>query len=370
MCRTVVDRLVLFIVVLSLFAVGVRAQDGEEHTQDDGHNHPVAAEEGHLPDDVLRRMLMEGPRGSLAVQVVQGTAGGPPVGNRKIRVDLYHTNRPIWELNADLDKNGLAMLGDLPIAVLVRPVVWIEYDGVKYLEVGQAMDENNPDTAMKLTVYETTREEPGWYISMRHIMVSTVPEGTVVSETLVVENPSDKTWFGGEPMRGDQGTTIRVQLPEGVEDVYLESGFHRWCCTSFEGRELAVQMPMMPGQTMFRFSYLIPTPLGEIDLRFSAFAPTKSMVLFIPDDGTVAEEKGMELQGTENMGKQRMRNYQATGMEPGQEVGVVLTALTPDTTTSTQTEDSTGSAMRVVMILGGVVVLGIIGVVVMRSRGG
>ena len=370
MCRIVVDKLMLCIVFFSIFAVGVRAQDGEEHTPDDGHNHPVAANQGHLPNDELRRMLMEGPRGSLAVQVVQGTADGPPVGNRKIRVDLYHTDRPIWELNAELDKNGLAMLGDLPIAVLVRPVVWIEYGGVKYLEVGQAMDENNPDTALKLTVYETTREEPAWYVSMRHIMVSTVPEGTVVSETLLVENPSDKTWFGGEPMRDDQGTTVRVQLPEGVEDVYLESGFHRWCCTSFEGRELAVQMPMMPGQTMFRFSYLIPTPPGEIDLRFSAIAPTKSMVLFVPDDGTIAEEKGMTLQGTENMGTQRMRNYQATELEPGQEVGVVLTPPTPDTTSSTQTGGSTGSAMRIAIILGGIVVLGIGGVVVLRSRGG
>ncbi len=357
-------RLSQLVVFLGILAGGVFAQGGSPPTSVPGQSTDTQAE-----DDALRRLLMEGPRGSLAVQVVQGTAGGAPVGDVQIRVDLYHTDKPIWQLNANLDKNGMAMLGDLPIAVMVRPVVWIEYDGVKYVEVGTAMDESNPDTALKLTVYETTREEPEWYISMRHMMISIVPEGTVVSETLVVENPSDATWYGGEPMRGEKGTTVRVQLPKDVSEVYLESGFHGWCCTTFEGREVAVQMPLMPGQAMFRFSYLIPPQPEELDLRFSAVAPTESMALFIPDDGLIADEKGMTLQGTENMGTHRMRNFLATDVAAGQEAGIILTARMPVSTTSTQGAANKGSALLILVIAGGIVVLGTVGVVVMRIRG-
>jgi hypothetical protein len=364
MCRTVVNKLAL---VVAFFAVSTGVARGQ-----DGGRAPVVPGQSNASralDDVTRRQLMEGARGSLAVQVVQGTAGGAPVGAVKVRVDLY-TDHPIWELNAQLDENGVALLGDLPIALTVRPVVWIEYDGVKYLEVGPPMDESNPDTIVKLTVYETSHDEPVWNVAMRHVMVSRSAEGTIVNETLVVENPVDQTWFGGEPMREDKATTVRVQLPAAATEVQLDSGFHGWCCTTIEGRELAVQMPLMPGQTMFRYTYLIPTDSETLDLHFSAVAPTASVVLFVPDDGTTAAATGMTLQGTESMGQQRMRSFQATGLDAGVEAGVVLTSLKPGESTSMPASLSKNGAIGVVVIIGGVVALGIVGVVLMRGRGG
>lgn len=363
MCRTAVERLGLAVVALAAVVGIARGQAGGPLPTGAGQD------AGSLRmDDVLRRTLTEGARGSLAVQVVQGTSDGPAVGEAAVSVDLYHKNTPIWQITATLDESGVALLGDLPVALEVRPVVRIEYDGVSYLEVGPQLDEQHPDGAIRLTVYQTTRETPAWRVAMRHIMVSRVTDGTVVNETLVVENPTDKTWFGGEPMRDDKGTSVRVRLPAAVEEVHLDAGFHGWCCTTFEGRELAVQMPLMPGRSTFVYTYFIPTQPERVDLRFEASAPTDSVVVFVPDDGTSAEATAMTLTGTENMGQQRMRSFQATGIEAGQEAGVVLTALKPGKG-SAQTTVAGGTPWLMIMIAGGIVVLGIVGVLSVRGRG-
>ena len=332
-----------------------------------------AAQPGGEAEQAMRAMLAEGPKGSLAVQVIQGTKGGPAVGEIPVIVDLYHQNKPVWQMTADLDAAGNALIADVPVALAVRPVVRVEYSGVSYLEIGPQIDQQHPDGTLKLTVYLTTLEEPEWHVAMRHIMVQRVTDGTLVNETLVVENPSDSTWFGGQPMREGKGTTLRVGLPKLVtaENVHLDSGFHGWCCTTYQDGELAVQMPMMPGQTPFKYTYFIPTQPEQVALEFSASAPTDSVVVFVPDDGTDTEIQNLTLQGSQKMGQQSMRSYSATKLEAGQQAEVVLTSLR-----SAAEVGNPGAAADkqfpwvVVGGIGTLVVVAIVGVIAVRGRGG
>ena len=361
--RATLARLLLTVAVVLALVGPARAQETVAPPAPDGPNPQQV-------DEAMRGVLIAGPKGSLAVRVVQGTAGAPEAVGAQVTVDLYHQNKPIWQLSATLDEGGAAMIGDVPVAIEVRAVVRVEYHGVSYLELGPRMDKESPDAAVKVTVYQTTLEEPAWRVAMRHIMVQRVTDGTIVNETLVVENPSDQTWFGGEPMREGKGTSVRVNLPPLVEEVHLDAGFHGWCCTTFQDRELAVQMPLMPGQTTYRFTYFIPTQPETVDLRFEAPAPTDSVAVFVPDDGTAAEATILELQGTEDMGSGRMRSYFASGVEGGQEAGVVLSSLkSATTTTGAATPAAKNTPWLMIGIAGGIVVLGVLAVVMMRSRG-
>jgi hypothetical protein len=334
---------------------------------------PARAQDGPAQmTDEMRRMITEGARGSLAVQVEQGTEGGPGVGAARLSIELYHQNMAVYQMTRTLEENGTALLGDLPVGLAVRPVVRIEYDGVSYVELGPSMDAEHPDAAVKLTVYQTTHEAPAWRVAMRHIMVQRVTDGTIVNETLVVENPTDKTWFGGEPMREEKGTTVRVGLPALVtqQDVHLDSGFHGWCCTTFENGELTVQMPMMPGQTPYKYTYFIPTQPEQVDLTFSAIAPTDSIVVFVPDDGTETEATTLAAQGTQDTGRQRMRTFTAEHVNAGQRAGVVLRTLRTAAEVQAPTA-SVATPFPWVMAAGlaGAVVLAILVVVMMRGRG-
>lgn len=363
MRTTAFDRLWLAMIVLVALAGPVRAQEIAPADEPQDAARPQI-------DAAMRQVLRDGPKGSLAVQVLQGTAGAPPVSGATVSVDLYHQNSPVWQMTATLDDNGAALIADVPVAIEVRPVVRVEYNNVTYLELGPRMDSESPDAAVKVTVYRTSLEAPDWRIAMRHIMVQRVTDGTIVNETLVVENPSDETWFGGEPMRDGKGTSVRVGLPPQVDEVHLDAGFHGWCCTTFERGQLAVQMPLMPGQTTYRYTYFIPTQPESVDLRFLAPVATESVVMFVPDDGTTVQATAMTLQGTEQMGSGRMRNFIASGLTEGQQAGVVLSSLKPATTTGgTGTTGTKNTPWLMIGVAFGIVVAGVLAVVMLRNRG-
>ena len=322
---------------------------------------------GVTPDQAsMEEFLSQGPQGKLAIQVVQGTEGGPAIGDVDVEIDYYHNNASIKHSTAHLDENGVVVVEDVPLALAVRPVVRIQHAGVTYLEAGPAMDAQNPEAVVKLTAYEVTDDAPAWRVAMRHVMVQPTPEAAQISETLVVENPGDHTWMGGPADQDDRRTTVLVSLPEGAHDVHLVRGFHGWCCTSLKGRELAVQMPLMPGRATFEYSYHVPVQSGRAGVEIGADARIDSAVFIVPDDGTKVEAVGVQEMEPQEMGDFRARMYQAQGIESGQDAGIVLAGITGPPAPMTS---SAGMARIVALVGGGAVACLIVLVVILRSMG-
>lgn len=309
-------RTTLTSIAIAAFAAGAAAQ-----TQ------PQPLPPGLVPDGPMEQVLAEAPMGTLAVQVVQGTEGGPKIGTQDITIELYHLDHVIKTIEATLDGAGVALIDDVPLPVEVRPVVRLQYSGVTYLEVGPAMSDAQPEGVVELTVYETTDEAPAWQVAMRHVMVEPRDDGVLVAETLVVENPADRTWMGEPTADGADRPTVRVRLPEGARQVQLQSGFHGWCCTAHTGRDLVVKMPLMPGRTSFRYSYLAPGANSRAEVLVSSPAPTKQAVFFVPDAGASVAPVALNHLGTEQMGQMRVNMYQSASLAGGAEAGVVLTGL-------------------------------------------
>lgn len=310
-------------------------------------------------------MLQSGPTGSLAVRGIQGTKDGPAVGETDVEIHLFHRDTFIRQVDARLDEHGVVVVQGLPVAIGIQPVVRIKYDGVVYQEVGPRMDASNRDAAIDVTVYQTTDDQPDWRIPMRHLVTEPRADGVIVSETVVVENPSDRSWLGGPPGPEGRRTAVSVLIPAGVREVNLDSGFHGWCCTAHQERELAVQMPLMPGRTVLRFSYVVPVADGRAALSVAAPVPVDHMVIFVPEDGSTAEPLAVEAAGTEQMGPARVRLYQGQSIPGGQDSGVVLTGVRARA--PALPGDASSSVARTIAVIGiGLVVLA--GVVLLLLR--
>jgi hypothetical protein len=205
-------------------------------------------------------------------------------------------------------------------------------------------------------------------VAGRHLIVSREAAGTLVEETLIVENPADQTWLGGEPDAEARRTAVRVSLPEGASEIDLVAGFHGWCCTKHEGRDLAVQMPLMPGRSTFRYTYALPASEGGLDLRFGAPAPTQSVAVFVPDDGSEAAPEALTLAGTEVMGDTRMRIYQGKEISAGSQAGVVLAAMRARAAAPASPGGLGGSARTWAVVGGGALAALGIGAAVLRAK--
>lgn len=306
--------------------------------------------------------------GQLAIQAIQGTASGPALGELPVEIELYHRGQHIDTIEAGLDKHGVLVLEDVPIAMGIQPLVKIRYQGMTYQQVGDVMEPRRPDQSMKIYCYEPTDEPPPWTVSMRHVVISPAPEGLGVTEVMVVANPTDRTWVGSPPYPGfarDDGeekeiTTI-FPLSTEARGVALGRGFHEWCCSTLDGSKLANHLPLTPGKTEMVFGYILPARRGAVTLELIAPAHSEHLLVLIPDNMMTSSAVGLKQSGTDQMGESTMRLYSAASMDAGQSVKLTLTRLGDG-----QGQASAGIA-RISAIVGGGLIL-LIAIVIVFAR--
>ena len=320
---------------------------------------------GRQASDTGRTLDAREPRapGALTIRAVQGTAGGPVVAAADVEVEYFKGNNRLSHVTAKLDGSGRLIIDDVPSGT--RPLVRIRYDGVWYQDVGPEMEAALGPTSMDVTVYATTEVAPAWRIVERTITIVRQDSGLTVSEAIIAENPSDRTWLGGTPDTRGQRPTVILGLPENAAGIELESGFHGWCCTAFADRMLAIQMPLMPGRTAFSFSYQVRPVGGRAELRWAAPVRSGRTVFILPDDAAVGETVNV-VAGAPRLRDERARIYQATDLGPGEEAGIVLTGLVTASDVLT-TSELAGSAKVVIVLGSGLVLLISAGLVFRRS---
>jgi MYXO-CTERM domain-containing protein len=277
----------------------------------------------------MEQVLQNAPKGKLSIKAVLASGGATtPVPGVEAHVHLFHDNRAFKEYKVLLDEHGAATLEDLPVVMGVVPLVRVEYKGLTYQEAGPPMDAANREDSVEVKVYDTTEEAPAWRILMRHVMAKPSATGVAVTEMVIVENPTDKTWLGKNPP-DDKGNrpTVELTLPQGATDVTLESGFHGWCCTTYEGHELHIKMPMMPGQARFRFSYSVPAAQGASLITVASPVTVDHMMFLLPDDGThisPAPDAADMAAMVSDEGGVKARMYQCDALRPGQAAGLLV----------------------------------------------
>ncbi len=321
-------------------------------------------------DEAELRERMAGGRGSVAIRAVQGTPGGAAVGAAPVEIILVHRGQVVHSEKAQLDEHGVVVVEGLPVAMEVTPVVQVNYAGVFYQETGASINPQNNHATIEVTVYETTDEAPDWRIAMRHVMLEQTEAGLLVSEMVVTSNSADRTWLGDvvDPSPDAKRIAARFNLPRDAKDVQLVGGFHGWCCTTLdETGTLGVQMPMMPGEARYRFSYVLPVNKAQAEMLLSAPAPTDHIIAFLADDGTKVTPHGMTDAGAETMGTTRVRLFQADALAANQVAGLTLSGLT-DAGALQAASDASSRIKTFAGIGAAVVLLAGVGFVFLRPR--
>lgn len=329
-----------------------------------------------LQPAALDQAMNSGPRGTLAVRAIQGTRGGPEVTEGEVEIVLFHRNQPIKEIKSALDEHGVLMIGDLPIAMGVRPLVRIRHAGVLYQDAGPQMDARTREATVNVTVYETTDQAPDWRIIARHAAADWREDSLEVGETLVVENPGDRTWLGEPADAEGRRTTVNVWLPPDATEVELGPGFHGWCCTAVNDGRLNIQMPLMPGKMTYQFAYRLPIKEGRCDLRLTSPVKADHLAIFVPDDSSGATPTVLQAGPRDMTGDKPMRVFQGEGVMAQQVAGVVLTraAATPASVTNaaapTRAAERGATTTQIgVAAIAALAVLAGIGTVIMKKRG-
>lgn len=206
-------------------------------------------------------------------------------------------------------------------------------------------------------VYETTDVEPEWTVVMRHLIVRPMDDQLFITEVWAVNNPTDKQYIGAavvesaeaaaaeakpaeadppvmlDPADGapvdemhDSGrVTIVLPLPANASHVQPGTGFHA-CCVKVEDGKIISTMPMDPGTTQLRVTYLIAPQDGVFDLALAAPAKTGQLMVFMPDDDTQVTARGLSSGDTFKAGDKSFRIFSGKQVEAGADVGLTIQA--------------------------------------------
>lgn len=261
--------------------------------------------------------------GTVAVRVVQGTKDGKAIAEgMPVTLELFHRGSVIRKFDAKLDKAGAVTVPKLPLMLPFQPVARVEYGGVSFTAVGQLMDPRHGEEKLEVTIYEVTDQQPAWKLQGWHVVAEPAPDGLRVTEMLAVENPSDRAWTG-DVMADGSKLAFRMRIPPGVGQ--LEVGGLDHANTFLKDGVLGTGSPMVPGVTSLRVSYTLPLAQGKANLNVTAPAEVKSMMLFVPDDGSTVEVKGMEVAPAMGEGREKMRVFKAADLKAGHQAQLLLT---------------------------------------------
>lgn len=287
----------------------------------------AVAQEGPSASPSVLSASQQTASGNLAIRAVQGTVGGAKPAGSKVEVHLFHRGQPFQKIDGTLDDLGLLVLSDLPVAMGIRPLVRIEHGGVTYQDTGPEMTPESPDASVEVVIYETTTDRPAWRVASRQAIVTPAIDRLLVSESVYVDNPGDRTWLGGAEATNGKLTTVALDLPALSENVTLDTGFHGWCCTTYEQGRLAVQMPLMPGRSVYQFTYEVPTTEGRGVIALSAGAGMDELAVIIPESGIAAEPVGLTAGSVQMSESGPLRLYVGRGIGAGERPSLSLTGL-------------------------------------------
>jgi hypothetical protein len=265
--------------------------------------------------------------GTVTVRAVQGTAGGPAIGELPVVVELLMGDQVIDTKKLELAADGTLRLDNIPLSMNVTPVVKVTYNGVEFTGHGGTMDASRAEQQIQVPVFETTESAPAWTVKMQHVMLEPTVDGVRVTDMLAVENPTDRAWVGKAAGADGKRRTLTFALPAGAKDISFGGALHD-CCTVVEDGKVFDSMAVVPGVSQYRIGYTLPVNNGEADVAFTTVAPVKHLMVFVPDDGSSVKADGIGNAGVTDMGGGKTRFFRATDVAAGTPVKLSLSGIT------------------------------------------
>ncbi len=350
-------RLASWIIMASLLALaGVATGQGQKPPMPPGHPDVAGVGMGGMGGMPAGHPPMMPPatnpstHGKITVRLVQGTQGGPAIGEAPLKVQLWHQQKVFRELDARTDKNGVAVIDQVPLNPPFQANVMLTYAGAEYSGLTSAMDSLHPEGKVDVTVYESTTEAPAWRVGMRHLRMERTEDGKgiFVWEMMAIENPSDKAWLGEARADGAR-VTLSIPLPPGARDLQVGRDLHQ-CCSTLKDGKLVTTQALLPAMTMAEFAYVVPLQQNKASVSIVAPAPVKHMIAMVAADGTLVEPTGMESQGAKDTREGQVQMFMAQDIGAGFEARLLLT-------TPARVASSGGNPAKVIAIVGVVLIL-------------
>lgn len=218
------------------------------------------------------------PAGVISGTAVNGSTGDRVMAGTEVVLRASQDGAFVPVAATTTDDHGRFFFSELPFDQGLIYLPGVNYLGIHYPGSRVRLTPDQTTASVRLIAFETAAS-PSPLISRRHEIRVQPGKGYLeVTESLLVENPSRAT-FVGQAVDDSPPVTLRLSLPEGIENVTFDREFHGRNFQLREGR-LVTELPWPPGSRELKFLYRLP-----VEQRFGVL----NRVLDLPTEEVVVQ---------------------------------------------------------------------------------
>jgi hypothetical protein len=269
----------------------------------------------------------EAPHGVITGRVENGTTG-QWVGAKPVRLRHWNAEAEQPPLTGQTDAQGRFHFDGLDTGNHAFYRVEADYQGVPFHSEFITFEPGATQTVASLKVYETTDRADMIKVQRFHFIIMARERGILsVLELYQFSNQGERAYAGTVNPAG-QRETVRIALPEGGQDLVLQSGTLGVDFLAKEG-ELVATSPLLPGGETFdvAFLYAVPYSTPSITLDHRLYYDTAEVNGLLMDMGADMTSEALTLVGERAAQGQTFLQFTGQNLKAGQTLPIRLDKL-------------------------------------------
>jgi hypothetical protein len=262
--------------------------------------------------------------GTLEGQVVNGTGGGPSIGEGiTVTLHVYQGDTEIDTKSTTTDATGSFRFEGLSTATDLEYWPEVTYLNVPYSEETPHQFQAGQTALMAtVTVYETTDDPSVIHLDQVHMIAESYDQVLRITEIHLFGNSSDRTYIGHD------GATVSIPLPQDAVGLAFDQGTSSDRFTEVDGG-LADSAPVPPGQgaSMAFFSYHLAVSGQEVSVERQFTYPVTNLNLLVTQPGLTLQSTQLQSQGIQQFQGREYGVYAAQAVAVGTPLQMVFTVI-------------------------------------------
>jgi len=194
----------------------------------------------------------------------------------------------------------------------------VEHQGVRYYS-DQASFAGSEMARHDIVRFDSTRSSREIIVLMHHLFVQDLGEVLALRETRVLHNPTARTIIDAVADGHETGAILRIGLPPWAQNITPIAGrFGK--DLHLHGTDLYDAGVFEPGNRQISFTYELPWQRDRANLVIEVEQPTRSLDLFIGQEGLRLEGEGLTSHGPFTIRGTVYQRYGIENVRPGARV--------------------------------------------------
>jgi hypothetical protein len=199
--------------------------------------------------------------GAISGVVLDASNGRAPLGGIEVILRARVGGEDVICDRTVTDDQGRFAFERLPVGEGCSYTPGANRDGVHYPGERVRLSSERPRAEVELAACEAVSQPNPLVIRRQDVFIRSVPGALIVTEKLMIDNPSGRCYVGVAQQAGGEPITLQLGVPENFQRTTFDEEFYGRRFRMVAGK-LTTSIPWTPGQRELKFTYTVPLEQG------------------------------------------------------------------------------------------------------------